>query len=107
MAVLHCAVLTLSLPVLVFLSRREPGTLMRRVFSVGLFLGLLLIVSSLANGIWGCWIYNHVYHSADYIFDFTPFWPVTMNADRPQIEGFGSTLSVNGVHGAMGGWHTV
>ena len=91
MAVLHCGVFIIGCLVLFFLSRKKPDVLRKRVFNFGLFLLLFLIVGSLANGIWGCLIYNRLYHSVDYIFDFTPFWPVTLNVDRPHVEGYGTT----------------
>src|SRR5580704_16066573 len=92
MAVLHFTVFVIGCAVLLLFSLRKLGSLRTRIFDFGVFLGLLLIVGSLMNGIWGCLIYNHLYHSADYIFDFSPFWPVTMNADRPRVDIYGTTL---------------
>jgi hypothetical protein len=92
MAVLHAAVFIMGSLALGSVSRREPCKLRSRVCRLGLFVGLFLVVGSLINGIWACLIYNHLYHSGDYIFDFIPFCPVTMNADRPHTEGYGTTL---------------
>jgi hypothetical protein len=64
----------------------------QRISNFGLFLTLFLVVGSLANGIWACSIYNHLYHSYDYIFDFIPFRPVTLNADPLRVDGYGTTL---------------
>lgn len=98
MAVLQAAVFVIGSLILGFVSQREPGKLRKRICRLGLFLGLFLVVGSLINGIWACLIYNHLYHSSDYIFDFIPFWPVTMNADRPHTEGYGTTfLELDGI----------
>jgi hypothetical protein len=80
------------------LPRRDPGICRRRIGHLGLFLIVLLAVSALANGLWSCLIYNRLYHSSDYVFDFLPFVPVTMNADPPRVEGFGTTsIELNAV----------
>lgn len=48
-----------------------------RLRHIALFFGLLLIAGSIFNGLWSCMIYGRLYDSADYIFDFTPFCPIT------------------------------
>ena len=78
---------------LFLLSRKSLGILPKRIGHFGLFLLLFLIVGSLVNGVWSCLIYGHIYDSRDYVFDFIPFWPVTMNADPPQVESYGATLT--------------
>jgi hypothetical protein len=93
MGVLHLIVFLLGSLILTLIPRNETGLLGRRIGHLGLFLILFLIVGSIFNGVWACFIYNHLYHSADYIFDFIPLLPVTMNADAPQVSAYGTTLA--------------
>ena len=84
MSVLHLAVFAVGCLVAVMVSWREPGVLRRRIGRFALFVGLLLVVGSLFNGLWSCLDFNRLYHSTDYIFDFVPFWPISWIAvDTP------------------------
>jgi hypothetical protein len=66
----------------------QRGTFTRRVARLGLFFGLLLVVGSIANGLWSCLVWGRLYYSTDYVFDFSPFWPITQKViDAP----FGDT----------------
>jgi hypothetical protein len=69
------AVLLLAVPLL-FVSRR-----MYFVYTRGfcVFNVLLLVLSSILNGVWSCAIWGNIYFSTDYVIDFTPFWPITQN----------------------------
>jgi hypothetical protein len=82
--VLHLAIFVIGSLVLGVVSIRQRGTFRRRVGRFGLFLGLLLMVGSISNGLWSCLIWGHLYTCFDYVVDFSPFWPVTQsNIDVP------------------------
>jgi hypothetical protein len=69
---------------LAVIQRKQPGTWLRCVGRFGLFLGLLLLVGSLFNGLWSCLVWGRLYYSTDYFVDFAPFWPITQERiDRP------------------------
>jgi hypothetical protein len=55
----------------------QPAIVRRRIGRLALFIGLLLVVGSLFNGLWSCLIYGRFYESTDYVFGFVPFWPFT------------------------------
>lgn len=94
MSALHLAAFAVSCLVAVRVSRRQPGTSRRRIGRCALFIGLLLVVGSLFNGLWSCLIYNHLYHSTDHIFDFVPFWPISWIAvDTPWGDGHGQLFT--------------
>ena len=96
MSVLHVVAFVFGCIVLVLFPHKQPGTLKRRIGRLGLFLVLFLIVSSLLNGVWSCLIWNHLYHSSDYIFDFTPVWPITWGMiTRPFGNEQGQLLGVS------------
>ncbi len=59
------------------LPHRQPGVVPRRIGRLALFMGLLLLVGSAFNGLWSCLVWDRLYDSTDYVFDFTPFWPIT------------------------------
>ena len=61
------------------------------VFNVCLF-----VTAGLTNGLWSCFIFGRLYWSADYIFDFTPFWPVTQRTlDFPHGREVGGLLGIS------------
>jgi hypothetical protein len=61
-----------------------------------LFLGLLLVVGSIANGLWSCLVWGRFYFSTDYVFDFSPFWPITQKViDAPFGEMRGQLFGVS------------
>jgi hypothetical protein len=103
MSVLHFLVFIVGCFLLVYLNRKHWSTFKRRAFRLGLFAALLLVVASPFNGLWSCLIFDHLYYSTDYVFDFTPFCPVTLVAVNPQVvdlygHPFGTTLfQVNAV----------
>lgn len=67
---------------------RRPTVYVRRLSRLALFAGLLLFMSSLANAVWGCMIWGHLYVSTDYfIGDFIPFIPVTPGAVEMPFGG--------------------
>lgn len=75
---------------------RQRDVFLRRVGRLGLFLGLALIVGSVANGVWSCAIWGRLYVSTDYVFDFTPFWPITQKViDAPFANLRGQLLGVS------------
>jgi hypothetical protein len=61
----------------VAIRRRSP--FLRPVARLGLFFGLLLVVGSIFNGFWSCLIWGRLYFSTDYLFDFSPLWPITQS----------------------------
>ena len=94
MSVFYSIIFSLGCLILFALPRQKPGAFRRRVGRFGLFLALLLIVGSLFSGCWSCLIYEHLYRSSDYIADFVPFWPVTLENDPDlQIYPYGTSLT--------------
>jgi len=63
--------------VLALLPQKKPKILIRRIVRFGLFVGLLLIVGSLFDGLWTCLVFNRLYYEPDYMVGFVPFWPIT------------------------------
>ena len=96
MSMLHLVVFAAGCLVAVMIPRKQPGTLLRRIGRLGLFIGLLLVVGSLFNGLWSCLLWDRLYHSNDYLFDFTPIWPITWSMiDRPFGNEHGQLLGVS------------
>jgi hypothetical protein len=61
-----------------------------------LFVGLLLVVGSVANGLWSCLVWGRLYFSTDYVFDFSPFWPITQKViDAPFGDMCGQLFGVS------------
>jgi hypothetical protein len=90
MSVFHLGVFIFGAILLAIFSTKQPGLILKRIGRFGLFLILFLLVSSISNGLWTCLVYNQLYHSTDYIFDFIPFWPVTwITVDTPWGDGHG------------------
>jgi hypothetical protein len=74
----------------------QRGTFRRRVGQLGLFLGLLLAVGSVANGFWSCLVWGRLYFSTDYVSDFSPFWPITQKViDAPFGDMRGQLFEVS------------
>ena len=96
MGVLHLAVFIVGCIILLVLPRKQPGTLKRRIGRFGLFMILLLFVGAFFNGLWSCLIWDRLYDSTDYVFDFSPFWPVTQwTIDAPFGSERGQLLGVS------------
>lgn len=96
MGVLHLIVFVGVCLVFAALAIRQRGTFLRRVGRFGLFVGLLLIVGSLANGLWSCLVWGRFYFSTDYVFDFSPFWPITQRViDAPFGDMRGQLFGVS------------
>ena len=88
MSVVHLVAFLVGCIVLVLLPRKQPGMLLRRIGRFGLFISLLLVVGSLFNGLWSCLVWERLYYSTDYLFDFVPFWPISqsmINRDRKSV----------------------
>ena len=77
MGVFHIAIFAVEVLVLAALAIKQRRDFIKRVGRFGLFMGLLLIVGSVLNGVWSCAIWGRLYYSTDYVFDFSPFWPIT------------------------------
>lgn len=77
MGVLHFAIFGIGCLVIAVAALWQRGTFLRRTLRLGLFLGLLLAAGSIANGLWSCLVWGRLYFSTDYVFDFSPFWPMT------------------------------
>jgi hypothetical protein len=77
MGIFHLILFAVGCVILLFASAKEPSTYARRIRRFGLFLFLLLFVGALFNGFWSCLIWGRYYYSLDYVFDFSPFWPIT------------------------------
>jgi hypothetical protein len=96
MSVLHLAVFVVGSLLFMALAIRQRGAFLRRVRRLGLFVGLLLVIGSLANGVWSCLVWGRLYFSTDYVFDFSPFWPVTQKLiDAPFGDMRGQLLGVS------------
>jgi len=96
MSVLHLAVFVVGCIILIFLPRKQPGTFKRRIRRFGLFMVLFLFVGSFFNGLWSCLIWDRLYDSTDYVFDFIPFFPITQGMiDRPFGNERGQLLGVS------------
>jgi hypothetical protein len=96
MGVLHLAAFLVGCLVLAALAIKQRGTFLRRAGCLGLFLGLLLMVGSIFNGVWSCVIWGRLYFSTDYVFDFSPFWPITQSViDAPFGDMRGQLLGAS------------
>jgi hypothetical protein len=96
MGLLHLAALAIGCLICGLVAVRQRGTFLRRVRRLGLFLGLLLVVGSISNGLWSCLVWGRLYFSTDYVFDFSPFWPITRGViDAPFGEMRGQLLGVS------------
>lgn len=96
MGLVHLAIFVIGCLVLAALAIRQRGTFLRRVRRFGLFIGLLLVVGSISNGLWSCLIWGRLYFSTDYVFDFSPFWPITQGLiDAPFGDMRGQLLGVS------------
>lgn len=56
------------------------------------------MVGALCNGVWSCSVWGWLSYSADYVLDFTPFWPIKQRViDLPfgdqRGQLFGVTLT--------------
>ena len=96
MGVLHLTAFVVGCFVIAAVAIRQRGTFLRRAGRFGLFVGLLLIVGSLANGLWSCLVWGRLYFSTDYVFDFSPLWPITQKViDAPFGDMRGQLLGVS------------
>jgi hypothetical protein len=90
MSIVHVGVFLIGVVTLAIVRRHKRDSLLQRIGAFGMFIILFLIVGSLFNGLWSCLVYNRLYHSTDYIFDFIPFWPITwVRVDTPWGDGHG------------------
>src|SRR5262249_23505222 len=96
MTALHLAAFGLGSVIVAILPSKRRGTRLRRMGRFGLYNGLLLLVGSLFNGFWSCLIWDRLYDSTDYVFDFLPFWPITRGViDAPWGNERGQLLGVS------------
>jgi hypothetical protein len=77
MGLLHLIIFVFGCLLLVAGAIKQRDGFLRRVGRFGLFMLVLLIVGSIFNGIWSYAVWGRLYFSADYTFDFSPFWPIT------------------------------
>src|SRR5262249_15946239 len=96
MGLLHLALFVVGSLIFAELAIRQRGTFLRRVGRFGLFLGLLLVVGSVANGFWSCLVWGRLYFSTDYVFEFSPFWPIIQKViDAPFGDMRGQLFGVS------------
>jgi hypothetical protein len=96
MGALHVAIFVVGCLVLAALAIKQRGTFLTRAGRFGLLVGLLLVVGSIFNGLWSCLVWGRLYISTDYVFDFSPFWPITQNViDAPFGDMHGQLLGVS------------
>jgi hypothetical protein len=90
MGVIHLAFLLIGCAILSVVPVKKPNTRSKRIGRFSLFVILFLVVGSLFNGLWSCLVYGRLYDSADYVFDFVPFWPITwITVDEAWGDGRG------------------
>jgi hypothetical protein len=111
----HVLVFLLGCVVFGVLAWMHRGSFFKRVVRLGSFISLLLVFGALFNGLWSCLVFGHLYYSADYVSDYTPFWPITrgiidfqFGETRGQLFGV-SLLQLNLVWFlfALGNWGLV
>src|ERR1043166_3494406 len=96
MSVVHLVALGVGSAILAALSSKQRGAKLRRIRRFALYNGLLLLVGSIFNGLWSCLIWDRLYDSTDYVFDFIPFLPIGHWAlDRPWGDERGRLLGVS------------
>jgi len=96
MSALHLVAFLVGCGIVAALPRRQPGTVRRRVGRLAMFIGVLLLVGSVFNGLWSCLVWDRLYDSTDYVFDFMPFWPITGRViDAPWGDERGRLLGVS------------
>ena len=96
MGLLHLALFAVGCLIFAAHAIRHRGTFLRRIGRFGLFLGLLLVVGSVTNGFWSCLVWGQLYFSTDYVFDFSPFWPIMQKViDAPFGDMRGQLFGVS------------
>ena len=99
MGMLHLVLFAVGCFIFALLAIRQRGRFLRRVGRLGLFLGLLLLVGSVANGLWSCLVWGRLYYSTDYVWDFSAFWPITQwTIDAPFGTERGQLFGVSLFH---------
>lgn len=77
-------------------SKEQRPFLGGRIARFAVFNALLLGVGAIFDGVWSCTIWGRFYDSTDYVFDFTPFWPITQGIiDRPWGNERGQLLGIS------------
>ena len=95
-SVVHLAAFAVGSVGLAIVPSKFPGTKLKRIGRFVLFNGLLLLSGSFFNGLWSCLIWDRLYDSTDYVFDFMPFWPITRGViDAPFDDERGRLLGVS------------
>ena len=77
MSVVHAAVFALGVGVFALASRFRRGRFRSWFRRWTFFTICFFITAGLTNGLWSCLVFGRLYWSTDYIFDFSPFWPIT------------------------------
>lgn len=77
MSVVHIVLFALGVAVLALASRSRRGQFRSWFLRWALFSVCLFITAGLTNGLWSCLVFGRLYWSTDYIFDFSPFLPIT------------------------------
>ncbi len=77
MEVVHTLLFALGVGVLALASRYRRGQFRSWFVHWALFSLCSFIMAGLMSGLWSCLVFGRLYWSTDYVFDFTPFWPVT------------------------------
>ena len=98
LSIAHIATFVVGSFTIAAFSWKRPAVLIQRIRRLLLFLSLLLLIGSFFNGVWSCAVWGRFYYSTDYVFDFTPFWPITQRViDMPfgdqRGQLFGVTLT--------------
>jgi hypothetical protein len=76
-SVVHVAFFTIGVLFVAALGFWSRGHFRRRLRCWAVFNVCFFITAGLVNGLWSCLVFGRLYWSTDYVFDFTPFWPVT------------------------------
>jgi hypothetical protein len=77
MSIVHLVVFAIGCIALAFISERLHASYRQLCIRWALFSVVFLITASIANGVWSYLIFGRLYFSTDYVFDFSPFWPIT------------------------------
>jgi hypothetical protein len=79
MSVVHAALFVVGVLCITALALWSRGHFRRRCRRWAIFNVCFFLTAGLVNGLWSCLVFGHLYWTTDYVFDFTPFWPVTQS----------------------------
>jgi hypothetical protein len=88
----HALVFALGCFALIFMSFLARPSY-RRLFSRwAIFNVILFVIGAIISGFWDCLVYGHLYVTADYVSDFSPFIPVTQGVIDAHFDAYSGHL---------------